>query len=320
METQTTISLPRTAQEIAALLREAEDPIRHRELTATATALVRRRLGTRAHLWCAIGVDYKPCSMNCRFCSLGAEWGAVTEERELDDSDVLKWARYFVENGADYIVLRTCEDFDFDRLCGLGRSLRTRIAASVRLVANTRELSFGQASLLRRAGFDGIYKTIRLREGVDTPFDREKRLRTIQTMRKAGLDVYSLVEPIGPEHTYEEIAEAMVLLRDRIKPALVGAMARVPVPATPLGRSGRISERELAKITAVAVLALLPHIDDVEIVCSHPPCRELPEAGANGLVVEVGAIPRDEHLSSDVWQRFTMDHAKKWLREAGWSM
>ncbi len=320
MDRQTTIPLPQTAQEIAALLREAEAPARRREVMAAAKALVRTRLGSKAHLWAAIGVDYKSCSMNCRFCSLGADWGVVTEERELDDSEVLKWAGYFVESGADYVVLRTCEDFDFERLCSLGRTLRSRIPASVRLVANTRELSFDQASRLRRAGFDGIYKTIRLREGVDTPFNREKRLRTIQTMREAGLEVYSLVEPIGPEHTYEEIAEAMVLLRDRIKPVLVGAMARVPVPATPLGRLGRITDAELAKITAVAVLALLPHIEDVEIVCSHPPCPGLPEAGANGLVVEVGAIPRDEHLASDVWQRFTADDAKKWLRNAGWAI
>jgi len=112
----------------------------------------------------------------------------------------------------------------------------------------------------------------------------------------------------------------MVLLRDRIKPALVGAMARVPVPGTPLGRLCRITDEKLAGITAVTVLALLPHIEDVEIVCSHPPCRELPEAGADGLVVEVGAIPRDQHLASDVWQRFTIDDAKEWLRNAGWAI
>jgi biotin synthase len=202
----------------------------------------------------------------------------------------------------------------------LGRSLRASIPKDVRLVANTRELLPAQAASVREAGFDGIYKTVRLREGIDTPFDPDKRVRTICQMREAGLTVYSLVEPVGPEHSYEELAQAMILLRDRLRPALIGAMARVPVPAAPLGSLGRISDEELAKITAVTIMALLPHIEDVQVVCSHPPSEALMQAGANAVVVEVGAIPRDQHFASKEWQRFTVDDAKGLLRSAGWEV
>jgi len=308
---------PDSVEDIADLLRIEAGSAEADDLASAARALARERLGPKGRLWCAIGLDYRPCPMKCKFCAFASEWTSVRQESELTPEQVREWARYFVDRGADYLVLRTCESYDVGRLCDLARDIRRFAPRELRLVANTRQLTPAQAGDLRQAGFDGIYKTIRLREGIDTDFDPEKRLQTIRSMREEGLQVYSLVEPVGPEHTAEEIARAIVMLRDRVGPALVGAMARVPVPSTPLGGLGRITDEELAKITAVTVLALLPHIGNVEIVCSHPPSQAVLEAGANGLVVEVGAVPRDRYFASGEWRRFTVEDARALMRAAG---
>ena len=67
---------------------------------------------------------------------------------------------------------------------------------------------------LKEAGFDGAYHIVRLREGTDTQIPREKRIATLDAITKAGLDLYYCVEPIGPEHTYEELVDEMLRARN----------------------------------------------------------------------------------------------------------
>jgi len=304
--------------EIVQLLSIKNSSSEFQELLREAKKMTMNRLGKRGHLWCAIGLDYRPCPMSCRFCAFAAKWGIIKESRELTTEEVIDWAEYFISEGASYLILRTSEAYPVKRLASLGRVIKEMMPDGVKLVANTRQLTTEQYEMLRSMGFDGIYMTIRLREGIDTNFNVEKRRRTINNAKKAGLEVYSLVEPIGPEHTYREIAERIVELRDSIKPVVIGAMARVPVKGTPLFPLGRISEEELAKITAVITLTTLPVLDNVKLVCSHPPYELLAEAGANAYVVEVGAIPRDEYFSSKEWLRFTTEDAKRLLTKAGY--
>jgi len=308
----------RDIDEIVQLLSIKNSSFEFQELITRAKEMTTSRLGRRGHLWCAIGLDYKPCPMVCKHCALSKKWNIVKESRELKAEEVVDWARYFIAEGASFLVLRTTEAYPVEHLAELGRAIKKIMPDGVKLVANTRELTTKQAGMLSSVGFDGIYMTIRLREGIDTNFNIEKRHRSINNAKKAGLEVYSLVEPIGPEHTYEEIAESIVELREFIKPAVIGAMARVPVEGTPLSRFGKISQDELVKITAVIVLSILPALDNVRLVCSHPPYEMLAEAGANAFVVEVGAIPRDKYFSSKEWQKFTVDDAKKFLANAGY--
>ena len=304
--------------EIVKLLSIKNSSSEFQELMTKAKETTISRLGRRGHLWCAIGIDYKPCPMECKFCSFSEKWNIVKESRELKTEDVIEWARYFIREGASYLVIRTSEAYSVANLANLGRAIREIAPDGVKLVANTRDLTIEQARILSSAGFDGIYKAIRLKEGIDTNYNIEKRRRSIENAKKVGLEVYSLVEPIGPEHTYEEIAERIIELRRFIRPAVIGAMARIPVEDTPLSRFGKISQDELVKITAVIVLSTLPVLDNVRAVCSHPPYERLAEAGANAFVVEVGAIPRDKYFLFKEWQNFTVDDAKKFLAKAGY--
>ena len=99
---------------------------------------------------------------------------------------------------------------------------------------------------------------------------------------------------------------------------LGGAMARVPVEGSPLFDAGAVDTPRLAALTAVFILAMADCFDGVEVVCSHPPHEDILRAGANAVVVEVGAIPRDNTFACAEWRGLTMADARDLLCRAGY--
>ena len=132
----------------------------------------------------------------------------------------------------------------------------------------------------------------------------------------SGLKLISLVEPIGIEHTNEEIADNFLQI---IKHGAVisGAMARIPVPGTPLGNTDRISDERLAQIIAVLRLSGGNVIKDI---CVHPATTETIQSGANIMVVETGAIPRDIDCEEDNWHGVDMVKARMMLESSGYKV
>ena len=320
MQTVDEIDVGGALAELMPLLGLEKRLLDRQTLWAEAREMTKRRGAGQGHLWAAIGLDYVPCEMGCKFCSFALPWTTVTHPTQLSLDQTEAQAIRFIEAGADYLVLRTSEAYPLKQLFNLGRRLAPRIHPRGRLVANTGSQSADGWRQLRLAGFDGIYKTIRLREGIDTPFDRQQRLDSILAAKAAGLEIYALVEPVGPEHTAEELAEAIFTLRDLVRPVLVGAMARVPVAGSPLERLGRVDETYLADLTAIVVLSLLPALGQCRVVCSHPPSLWLVQAGANALVVEMGAIPRDASFLQTEWGHFTPDDARRLLSSIGYHL
>ena len=125
-----------------------------------------------------------------------------------------------------------------------------------------------------------------------------------------------LVEPVGVEHTAEEIADCLLQALAH-GASLTGAMARVPVPGTPLAVHGPLPKRELAKIIAVTRVVAGPNATDI---CVHPSCREGVLAGANTVVVEMGAVPREMEEVRSEWRAFTLSEAKALLASAGYDL
>jgi biotin synthase len=152
-------------------------------------------------------------------------------------------------------------------------------------------MDFGPAEARRLvgAGFAGVYHALRLREGRDTAIRPEVRLATIRAAREAGLGGGTCVEPVGPEHPPEEIADVMLALREA-GPCFSGAMRRIPVPGTRLAHLGMISEWRLAWLVAVTRLAMGL---TVPANCTHEPNVLGAASGANLLWAEAGANPRD---------------------------
>ena len=96
-----------------------------------------------------------------------------------------------------------------------------------------------------------------------------------------------------------------------------GAMARIPVPGTPLGEIEKISDKRIAQIIAVLRLSGGNIVKDI---CVHPVTLEALKSGANVMVVETGAIPRDTACEKESWNGVDMQRANELLKEAGYKV
>lgn len=222
--------------------------------------------GGKGYIWCAVGMDYAPCSMNCKFCSFGEKWGIVREPRHFEPEQVFAHVRTYAENGAAYVVLRTTEFYDLETLFGYIPKIRAEVPGEYAIILNTGELEPVDAERAKAAGVYGVYHALRLREGTDTPFNPAERVATMKNVSASGMTLISLVEPLGCEHTDEEIADSF-LNAAACGAKICGAMARFPVEGTPLGGSARISDSRLAHVVAALRLSGGSQVRDI---CVHP--------------------------------------------------
>lgn len=271
----------------------------------------------RAYLWAAIGVDFKPCPMNCDYCSLGEKWGIVKEERVLEEREVIELVSQFIKQGVRWIVLRSTQFYSLDKLLELSALIRKEVQGDYELGLNVGEFDERIALRMTDAGLGFVYHTLRLREGVNTRFDPDERLATLEAVKKSPLKLVYLVEPLGIEHTNEEIADSF-LTAMKYGASVTGCMERIPVPGTPLGELPAISERRLAQVIAVTRLAAGIHAPDI---CVHRASMLAMEWGANVTVVETGAVPRDTCCSSkENWKGFTPEAAKEWFESCDYQV
>lgn len=105
----------------------------------------RRYSNNQGRIWAAIGVDYQPCPVNCRFCSFGEAWGIIKSRRELPPEQIETQAIEFADQGARWITLRTTEDYSIDRLADFCRRVIRATQGRMEIVANTGELMIFQA-------------------------------------------------------------------------------------------------------------------------------------------------------------------------------
>lgn len=270
----------------------------------------------KAYLWGAIGINYAKCSMNCSFCSFGEKWDLVKDEFSLSEEEILAEAAEYVSEGVYYIVLRTTEFYDLEKLSGIVKRIREEIHGTYELILNVGEFDLHTANKLYRCGADGIYHAIRLREGTDTGFDPDDRRRTLEAIQKSPLKLIHLVEPLGPEHTNEEIADRF-LESIEYGVFISGVMVRVPVKGTPLGKSEKLDAQRAAHIVAVLRLTggyMIPNI------CIHPISAQAVKAGANVVVTERGAIPRDAKPSKQAWHKVTPQLGRQILEQGGYQV
>ena len=303
-------------EDILRLLSFAPGSLQEAYLGSLARQTARVAAGNRGGVWAAIGVDSAPCSMNCAFCAFGEAWGVVREAHERSLEDIVSAARRYGEEGASWIVLRTTEHYGLERLCRLAEAVRAVLPERCALVANTGQKSGEDIRRLRHAGIDVMYHALRLGEGRDTPFDPQQRRAALHRIRREGMTLACLVEPLGVEHDDEAVADAM-LEAFSAGAGICGVMARSNVPGTPFEGCRDVPEHRLARIAAVVRLCggvRTPH------VCVHPPVSLAVEWGANVLVVETGAVPRDAAEVVGDWRGFTMQEAKSLLARCDFTL
>ena len=307
--------LPRR-QDVLRLLSFAPDSVQTAYLGRLARETARLAAGNRAGVWAAFGVDLAPCSMNCSFCAFGASWGVVRERHEWTRGEIVEAARRYADEGASWIVLRTTEHYGEARLEELARAVRAVLPPTCALVANTGQMSSERIRRLGEAGVGVMYHALRLGEGRDTPFDPAGRRQALGRIRAAGMELAHLVEPLGPEHADEEIADVLLAALEA-GARVCGVMARSNVPGTPFGGGPSVSDARLAQVAAVVRLC---GGVNTPYVCVHPPVSQAVAWGANVVVVETGAVPRAEKESDAEWRGFSMEDAKRLLARHGYAV
>ena len=283
-------------------------------LGAAARDIAKIRGKNRGGVSTSIGIDLVPCSMSCKFCSLGEKWGLVKESCTLPDERIVKIIREKFNDGFKQFILRTTEFYDIDTLCKLGQKVRKEVPGQYVLTANTGELTLEQATELKKSGFNGAYHALRLREGVDTPIDPEVRISTMNAIKGAGLQLGSGVDPIGIEHTNDELADLMMFYRN-IAPAGLCTMRRINVDGTPMEGIPEVDDDRMAQLAAIIRL-----IQGERNVIVQPPILKAMQYGANAIAIETGANPRYNEHDDDIWTVIGHDEAVAIVKAARYDL
>lgn len=286
-------------------------------LMATADAVSRRRFGNKAILLGQIGIETAACPGNCRFCVFGKDHTSMPTN-SLSLEEIQRRAHLFADGGDLYaLFLMTMHEFDLDRLLEIIALVRRELPSHTQIVINVGDFDAKQARQLKAAGANGAYHVSRLREGTDTDLDPKARKATFRVIKDAGLDFYYCCEPIGPEHSAEELVE-QTFLGIEYGCFQHAAMRRVYVPGVPLSRNGQITERRLAQVVAVVTLAALGCSETGNIAVHEPNLLGL-AAGANVVYAESGANPRDAKADTTGNRGMDMAACRRMLYEAGFA-
>jgi len=306
---------PPTRDEMVQLLRYSEFSLETAQLRAVANHISRKRLDNHAFLSGQIGYSTAPCSGDCIFCVFAAGHSTFPVT-EMSVEEVVVHARKFANNGLlGNLWLMSMHDFDLERFIEILRAVREVLPKSVRLSANIGDLTLEEAKRLKNEGLEGAYQSVRLREGIDTKLNREERIQSIQNIQEAGLFWGFCCEPIGPEHTPEELADH-ILFGMSMKPRSVSAMRRVYLPNSPIADRGQITLLRLAQVAAVASLAALAD-PEIKIIGCHEPNMVGLTSGTNTGCAESGANPRDEAVETTGKRGLTVDDISRMFYEAG---
>jgi biotin synthase len=254
--------------------------------------------------------------MNCRFCSFAACNEVFEQASELSIPEAVERARRAETEGANALYLMITADYPFAKYLEVAGAVRQSLRPETPMVANVGDLSLRQAQQLRQTGFAGIYHAVRLGEGHDTSIPVERRLRTMQHAREAGLLIGTCLEPVGPEHAIDELVAKTVITRDA-RPVYSGAARRIPIPGTQMAKLGMVSKARMAHIVAVVRL-VLPRT--VPGNCTHEPDVYGTVAGASLLWSEAGANPRDTAAETEGKHGMTTGVCREYFAEADWQV
>ena len=269
--------------------------------------------GNKGYVFAQIGINAEPCSVNCNFCSMASGHYVLPGRWQKTVDEVVEGVKQLVADHANDIFLMTTADYPVEQFIAIGKAVRPLIPAKIRLVANIGDFDLPTACRLKEAGFTGAYHIVRMRESIDTGATVEQRIKTLDAIRDAGLEFYYCVEPIGPEHSYEEIATEIFRVKEYSVEAMA-AMRRTPVEGTPLYQYGAISTPELCKIAAVALLVVRPR----RAMNVHEVTEMSLLAGINQLYAEAGANPRDTDDNTENNRGFNTTSLRKMLENSGY--
>lgn len=302
--------------ELVQMLSYRPDCTESYQIMAEANRISKELTGNQAEVHAQLALNLAPCPCNCTFCAFAKVNGVFTEEVEITPEQAVGYAKQFEQDGANAIFIMITANYSFSRFIEVSQEIRAGLKADTVLIANVGDQSLENAKAIKDAGYTGVYHAVRLREGIDTSLSPKKRLESIKHFVEAGLKVGTCVEPVGPEHTNEELAD-MILLTGSFNPSYSGAGRRIGIPGTAMAQRGMISELRMAQIVAVTRLGMPRTVPGN---CTHEPCTLGAIGGANLFWAEVGANPRDVEEKTEESRGETVPDCRQIFHEAGWNM
>ena len=236
----------------------------------------------------------------------------MDDDYEIPTDDLVAMVRERFSKGFRRFTIRTTEFYPVDKLCEIARRIRAEIPGQYPLSVNTGELTTEECDRLYDAGYSGAYHTLHLREGIDTPFPPERRLRTMRAIKDSKLMLSCGVDPIGIEHTDGEIADVILAIRE-FEPVSVCSMKRINPKGTPVGDLEEVCDERIAQIAAV-----LRYSTNARNVNAVPPNPLALRWGAGGTSIGTGANPRDsvhDHSKVGEWRFDQTEFAKRIVAE-----
>lgn len=268
----------------------------------------------KAEIHGQLALDLAPCACECKFCSFARSNRIFTSETRISSEDAVFYARQHEDRGANAVYVMTTAQYPFGQFIEISKEIRRNLKPETIMVANVADQSLERARRIKDAGYAGVYHALRLREGRDTGIPPEKRMESMLNFKEAGLKVGTCVEPIGPEHTIEELVQT-ILLAASIEPVFSGAARRIGIPGTEIAKRGMISELRMAQIVAASILGT-PRT--VKGFCTHEPCTLAALAGANLLWAESGSNPRDTRKKTEQGRGLDVEACARIYRESEW--
>lgn len=262
---------------------------------------MRQRTGNAAVLFAQIGYSCHPCPANCSFCSFAEDYTQM-QAFTMSDEDIVAATKSFTQDGDLYgLWIMTMADYDVEDYLRVIRLVRETAPACTNIYSNVGDTSREDFERMKEAGIDGVYHICRLGEGEVTKLDPKARMATIQNAIDAGLDVLNAVEPIGPEHSPEVLAEQIELMKS----------------TSPI-QTGEITSYELSLICAVQCLA---HVDvnPLPWIGHHEPTPICYAAGSNLITAETGVNPRDTAADTSQNRGMDLTDCRTMLFEAGFT-
>ncbi|NMA64778.1 MAG: radical SAM protein, partial [Clostridiaceae bacterium] len=111
-------------QEAIALLNIKNDSADFYELIALANKMTRSEFNNKGFVFAQIGLNAEPCSVNCKFCSMGEDHYAMNSVWRKDIDEILSEAKILINNGIDDLFLMTTADYPVSEFIDVAKQVR----------------------------------------------------------------------------------------------------------------------------------------------------------------------------------------------------
>lgn len=286
-------------------------------IRSTADEVMRKKSDNSAIILGQVGVEVSKCTGGCKFCTFGEGHTAFTENKLSKEELREKILSFSDRNDLYGLFLMCMHEYDLENFLNAVKTAKGLVHESTKIWSNVGDSTKDAFIEMKKAGVEGVYHVCRIGEGRDTALRPEDRMRTMENALEAGLKLYTCCEPIGPEHSPQELADNM-FIGIELGCTQHAAMRRVAVPGTPFYQYGQITELRLGQIVAVVALASF-NCPSMTYCGVHEPNEIAYISGANIITAETGANPRDNTGDTSKNRGMDMDACRRMLLDSGFS-